>query len=162
MRPLRHAVPDRADRAVLAASCPGARGSDYEGEEEEARLSAHRKLTPEAEAAIIAWYSQYQKLLNELRRLGSINQKAVEYGIATRSIHTIVKREQEKARRVGNVSPEEIEQCRHSIVVRRERRTTALALRGQGKTYREIAEALGITTGRAYTLVRAARLARGI
>lgn len=62
-------------------------------------MSAPRKLPPEHEAAIIAWYAQYQKALNELRKLGTVPQKAKEYGVSTRGIHLIAKREQEKARR---------------------------------------------------------------
>jgi hypothetical protein len=62
-------------------------------------MSAPRKLKADQEAAIIAWYAQYQKALNELRKLGTVPQKAREYGVSTRGIHLIAKREQEKARR---------------------------------------------------------------
>jgi hypothetical protein len=63
-------------------------------------LSRPRKLTPEHEAAIMAWYSQYQKALSELKRLGSIPLKAKEYGISTRTLHSVAKRPEEKVRRV--------------------------------------------------------------
>lgn len=63
-------------------------------------MPAQRKLKPEQEAAAIAWYAQYQRALNELRRVGTVRQKAKELGVAPRTLDTIVKREQDKVRRV--------------------------------------------------------------
>lgn len=63
-------------------------------------MSAPRKLSPEEEAAIMAWYAEYQAALEAIRKLGSIPQKAREYGVGKRTLHEIVKRDQEKVRRV--------------------------------------------------------------
>lgn len=62
-------------------------------------MSARRKLSPEQESAIIDWYSQYQQALSELRKLGSIHDKARAHGISLRSLHTIVKRDAYELRR---------------------------------------------------------------
>ena len=63
-------------------------------------MSRRRKLSPEAEAALIAWYAQYQAVLEQMRKVGSIHSKARELSISTRTVHTVVKRQEEKARRV--------------------------------------------------------------
>lgn len=57
-------------------------------------MSAPRKLTPETEAAICEWYTQYQDALTQLRGLGSARQKARQYGVDTRTIYNVVKRQQ--------------------------------------------------------------------
>lgn len=62
-------------------------------------MSAGRKLSPEEEAALIAWYSQYQSALQQLRQLGSIHDKAKEFGIALRTLHTVAKRDDYELRR---------------------------------------------------------------
>jgi hypothetical protein len=62
-------------------------------------MSARRKLTPEEESALMAWYSQYQQALNELKKLGSVRKKARELGIASETLHLIVKRDQYELRR---------------------------------------------------------------
>lgn len=67
-------------------------------------MSRHRKLTPEAEAALIAWYAQYQAMLTQLRRFGSISQKAREHGIGTRTLFLICNRKQEAFRRAKRIS----------------------------------------------------------
>lgn len=48
----------------------------------------------------MAWYAQYQAALGELRKLGTIPQKARQFGVGKRTLHEIVKRDQEKVRRV--------------------------------------------------------------
>lgn len=62
-------------------------------------MSAGRKLSTEQETAIIAWYANYQRALNDLRKLGSIREKAQENGISTMSLHRIAKREMYEAQR---------------------------------------------------------------
>lgn len=62
-------------------------------------MAAPRKLSPEEEAAIIAWQSQYRRALSELRKLGTFADKAREYGVSIRTIHTVPNRLQEKIRR---------------------------------------------------------------
>jgi len=57
-------------------------------------VSAPRKLTPEAEAAIREWYVLYQDALTQLHGLGSVRQKAREHGVDVRTINNVVKREQ--------------------------------------------------------------------
>lgn len=62
-------------------------------------MSAHRKLSPEQEAAIINWYADYQKAMNELRKIGSLNQKAKELGIRKETVRVIANREEYSVRR---------------------------------------------------------------
>jgi hypothetical protein len=62
-------------------------------------MSAPRKLSPDAEASIIAWYAQYQTALEQLRKLGSIHDKARAHGTSVRTIHNIVKRDEYELRR---------------------------------------------------------------
>lgn len=47
----------------------------------------------------MAWYAQYQRAVNELRKLGTIKDKAQQYGVCRETIHVIVKREQYSIRR---------------------------------------------------------------
>lgn len=68
-------------------------------------MAAPRKLSPDAEAALIAWHSEYQRVLNDLRKLGTFRAKAEELGVSIRSIHRAVDRDGEKVRRVlGHVA----------------------------------------------------------
>lgn len=68
-------------------------------------MAAPRKVSPEQEAAIIAWHSEYQRILNDLRKLGTYRDKAKEFGISIRSVHRAVDRDGEKARRcLGDVA----------------------------------------------------------
>lgn len=62
-------------------------------------MAAPRKITPDAEASIIKWHSEYQRALNDLRRLGTFRDKARELGVSIRSIHRAVDRDGEKLRR---------------------------------------------------------------
>jgi hypothetical protein len=62
-------------------------------------MSAPRKLHPDAEAALMAWYAQYQAAMNardraaeELRKLGGPAQKAKQMGLSARGLHLVVKR----------------------------------------------------------------------
>lgn len=55
-------------------------------------MSRRRRLSPDEEAALMAWYSQYQSALEQLRKLGSIRQQAKSRGIGTKLLHVVVKR----------------------------------------------------------------------
>jgi hypothetical protein len=55
-------------------------------------MSRRRKLSPQEEAAVMAWYSQYQAALEQLRKLGSIRKQAQERGIGIKLLHVVVKR----------------------------------------------------------------------
>lgn len=63
-------------------------------------MGARRKLSPQAEAAIMRWHSQYQQALEEVRKLGSYPDKAKEFGISERTVHTILNRDREKVSRI--------------------------------------------------------------
>lgn len=68
-------------------------------------MAAPRKLSHEAEAAIIAWHGQYLRAMEELRKIGTYRDKARELGVSRRSIHRALDRDGEKARRVlGDVT----------------------------------------------------------
>lgn len=62
-------------------------------------VSAPRKLSPDEEAAIISWYAQYQRAIEEIRRLGSIKQVARRFRISRGTVHSIAKREEYNLRR---------------------------------------------------------------
>lgn len=63
-------------------------------------MAAPRKLSPEQEAAIINWHSEYQRVLNDLRKVGTYRDKAREFGVSIRSVHRALDRDGEKIRRV--------------------------------------------------------------
>jgi len=69
-------------------------------------MSAPRKLSPAAEAALIAWYAEYQKALRRYRRavrslkkMGTVRDQAQRNGISMRAVHLIAKREAYELRR---------------------------------------------------------------
>lgn len=62
-------------------------------------MAAPRKLSPEEEAAIISWQAKYRQARKQLRELGTFADKAREYGVSVRTIHTVPNRELEKIRR---------------------------------------------------------------
>lgn len=62
-------------------------------------MAAPRKLSPKEEAAIIAWQAKYRQARKQLRELGTFADKAREYGVSVRTIHTIPSRERDKIRR---------------------------------------------------------------
>jgi hypothetical protein len=62
-------------------------------------MSRRRKLSPQEEAAVMAWYSQYQAALEQLRKLGSIRKQAQERGIGIKLLHVVVKRGDYELRR---------------------------------------------------------------
>ena len=63
-------------------------------------MAAPRKLSPEQEAAIISWHSEYQRVIKDLRKIGTYRDKARELGVSIRSVHRALDREGEKIRRV--------------------------------------------------------------
>lgn len=71
-------------------------------------LSAKRKLSPEEQAAAIAWWSEYQAALTKLRTLGTPRQKAGELGVGRRTFYDLVKPEykfRSKLRAAGVATP---------------------------------------------------------
>jgi hypothetical protein len=62
-------------------------------------MSRRRKLTPEEEAAVISWYSQYQAALEAVKKLGSPTKQAKQRGIGVKLLHVIAKRGDYELRR---------------------------------------------------------------
>lgn len=55
-------------------------------------MGAPRKLSAEAESAVISWHIAYLRARSELRKLGGYQQKAKELGISERTVHAVLSR----------------------------------------------------------------------
>lgn len=65
------------------------------------RVGAPRKLSPEEEAAILAWYAEYRRVLNELAKFGSTRTKAREFGVSPSTVSAVTNRLRVKLKRCG-------------------------------------------------------------